>query len=117
MAFHLEQCPIWFTPRSTARTGYGRSLRTDRGGAVALFIGFLAPVFIGVLALGVEVASWEAATVSVQRAASVSAMAGAINYNSTGDVQKASMAAAQVAQLNGAAGAATPTWNVTTKTL
>jgi hypothetical protein len=119
MAFHLEQSLIRFMPRcdSLMRIASASSLATDRRGTAALFIGFLAPVFIGVLALGVEVASWEAATVSVQRAASLSAVAGAINFNSTGDLQKASMAAAQVAQLNGAAGAAAPTWNATTKTL
>ena len=118
MALHLGPLLIRFMRSDlTAKMIPENFLAIDRRGAVALFIGFLAPVFIGVLAPGVEVAGWEAAKVSMQRAASVSATAGAINYNLTGDLQKASMAAAQVAQLNGVAGAVTPTWNATTKTL
>src|SRR4051794_20305205 len=86
----------------------GRNMGRDNRAAVALFIALAAPVMIGVLALSLEVGGWAAVKISVQRAASVSALAGAINYNATSDPQKAATFAARMAQLNGASGAVTP---------
>jgi hypothetical protein len=64
-----------------------------------------------IVAMGVEVAGWEAAQVSVQRAADISALAGAINYQSSANAKTALTFAARIAQLNGGTGTATPSWN------
>src|SRR4051812_23340897 len=94
-----------------------RHIGRDHRAGTALFIALSAPVLVGVLALGLEVGGWAATRLSIQRAANVSALAGAINYNLTTDQQKATLTAARMAQMNGASGAVTPSWNATTKTL
>jgi hypothetical protein len=67
--------------------------------------------------MAVEVGSWAAAQVSIQRAADLSAVAGGINYLATGNKQTAATFAARIAQLNGGSGTATPSWNSGTNTL
>jgi hypothetical protein len=77
------------------------------------------PVFVAALSLGVEVSGWEATQMSVQRTADVSAMAGLMickansNCATAGSAQTAATFAARMAQLNGATGTTSPTWNTT----
>ena len=94
-----------------------RTLNLGRRASVAVWIAVMAPGLIMATSLGVEAASWAAAKVAVQRAADVSAVAGAINYLATSNQQTATTFAARMAQLNGASGTTTPTWNSTTHTL
>ncbi len=75
------------------------------------------PGLIVVIALGVESGSWAAAQMATQRAADVSAIAGAMNFKTTGNKQTAATFAARIAQLNGGTGTASPSWNAGTSTL
>ena len=87
----------------------------------------LFPVMIGGTALGVEVTAWGAAKMGLQRGTDIAAIAGALNYktstnytsitNIAGAQQTAAIFAARMAQLNGGAGTATPTWDANTLTL
>jgi hypothetical protein len=88
-----------------------------RRAAVAIWIAVMAPGLIMATAMAVEAGSWAAAQMSVQRAADLSAMAGAMNYMATTNAQTAATFAARMAQLNGASGTATPSWNSGTSTL
>jgi len=96
-------------------------------GSVTFSMGAALPVLVIGMAGSVEVTSWAATKVGVQRTADVAAVAGAINYrantnytttvNSPGAKQTAATFAARMAQLNGASGMAAPTWNANTTTL
>ena len=88
-----------------------------RRASVAVWIAVMMPGLFMAVALGVEAGGWAAAQVSVQRAADLSAIAGGINYVSTTNKQTAATFAARMAQLNGATGTATPSWNSGTNTL
>jgi Flp pilus assembly protein TadG len=89
----------------------------DRRGMVALMIGLAAPVLAMAVGIGVEVSRWSVAKMELQGIADAAAIAGALNYQQANDPQKATIAAAYVAQINGIAGMANPVWNATTKTL
>jgi hypothetical protein len=86
--------------------------------------GILAPVLVMSLAMGIEVTSWSLTKVELQRVADVAAWAGtaqyvaAINANNTAIVaaQSATKTAADLAEINGASGTSTRTWNATTLT-
>lgn len=92
-------------------------LAADRHGSVALITGILAPVLIMVLAMAVEVTSWSVSKVELQRIADVAAWAGASRYAATSNTQTATAAAADLAEINGVAGAASRSWNATTSTM
>ncbi|HEY1930527.1 MAG TPA: pilus assembly protein TadG-related protein [Acetobacteraceae bacterium] len=92
----------------------------SRRASVALYVALLAPVLAMSVGLGVEVSSWSATKVNLQRIADTASAAGAINYKNVGNAQTAATAAAYLAQINGASGtsgATNPTWNSGTKTL
>lgn len=96
------------------------SIRCRRA-SVALYVALLAPVLAMSVGLGVEVSSWSATKVTLQRIADTAAAAGMINYMGTSNAQSAATAAANVAviNLNGASGtySPTPSWNSGTKTI
>ena len=96
---------------------FGRKAGLGRRAAVAVWIAVMAPGLIMATAMAVEAGSWAAAQTSVQRAADLSAVAGAIDYLAAGKAQTAATFAARIAQLNGASGTTTPSWNSTTNTL
>ena len=84
----------------------------------------LTPGLLVAAALGIEVTGWMSAQVTLQRAADLAAIAGAMDYQSRSCTpadltcaQAVATSAARLAQLNGASGVATPTWNGATKTL
>ena len=95
--------------------------------SIAFTTAFAMPPLVMGTAFGVEVSSWGAAKVGVQRAADVAAIAGAINYktstnytslsNAAGAQKAAAIFAARMAQLNGAVGTVAPSWDATTLTL
>jgi hypothetical protein len=93
-----------------------RLLRARRA-AVAVWVAMLAPVLTTAVSLSMEVSNWAVVQVDVQGQADTAAIAGALNYKSTGNAQTAATAAARMAQLNGAQGTAIPTWNSGTSTL
>ena len=81
------------------------------------------PVLLMSVAMGVEVAHWSSEQLDLQRTADVAALAGASAYAravAAGQVPTASAvatAAADVAELNGATGAASRSWSAGSKTL
>jgi Flp pilus assembly protein TadG len=89
----------------------------SRRASVALYVALLAPVLALSVGLGVEVSSWSATKINLQRIADTASAAGAINYENVGNAQTAATAAAYMAQINGASGAASPTWSSSSKTL
>ena len=54
-----------------------RGLAADRRGAIALVAGIAAPVLLGAIALGVEVAHWSSVQLDTQRITDLAALAGA----------------------------------------
>ena len=94
-----------------------RCLAADRRGAIALVAGIAAPVLLGAIALGVEVAHWSSVQLDTQRITDLAALAGAQSAASGATTQEAANAAANVAELNGASGAAIRTWNAVTNVL
>lgn len=103
------------------RVAGGTVYRSERGlgrrASVGVWIAVMFVPMLMAVSLAVEVASWEAAQVSVQRAADLAATAGGMNYLATSSNQKAATFAARMAQMNGASGTATPSWNTTNNTL
>jgi Flp pilus assembly protein TadG len=99
----------------------GRCLGSDRRATVALWIALTAPTLTMAMGMGIEVSNWAAIKVDLQRAADAAALGGVIYYNGNTGLanlaQKAATHAAYIAQLNGIAGTAAPTWTVATKTL
>jgi Flp pilus assembly protein TadG len=83
---------------------------------VALMTAILAPVMIMTLAMGIEVTLWSLTKVELQRIADVAAWAGARQYVVAANAQSATNTAADLAEINGASGTATRTWNATTST-
>lgn len=92
-------------------------LPRERRAAVALVAALAAPVLLAAIALGVEVAHWSAVQLDTQRVADLAALAGAQSAASGASVQEAANAAANVAELNGATGADTRSWNAATRVL
>lgn len=107
-----------------------RTLLRCRRGSVAIYIALLAPVLAGAVALGVEVSSWAGVHEDLQRTADASAYEGALtcyNYvtqskgeetclNTNAGAQTAATIAAQLAEVNGATGTSSASWNAGTNT-
>lgn len=89
----------------------------SRRASVALYVALLAPVLSMAVGLGVEVSSWSAAKVKLQRIADTSAMAGMLDYNHLSNAQDAAKAADNLAQVNLGASTTNQSWNANTKTL
>ena len=71
---------------------------------------------LGVMGLGIDISYWGLVRIEQQRIADVAAIAGALSYQ-TADAKTAAAAAADIAEINGATGAASRAWNPTTYTL
>lgn len=100
---------------------YSRRMYRDRNGAIALFTVLVSPPLLMVLGLAIEVSRWTVVKLELQRAADQAAIAGAnqfyaVQHTSTA-ASVAANAAASVAELNGVSGAASRSWNNTTRTL
>jgi len=88
----------------------------DRRGSVAMMAGILAPVMVMTMAMGIEVTDWSVKNLELQRVADAAALAGAQQYVVSNNAQAATGTAANVAEMNGAAGQASRTWNASTLT-
>lgn len=99
----------------------GLRLVSERRGAVGLWVALMAPVLSAALGLGIEVSRWSAVQVDAQRNADVAAIAGAVYYNRNSGAanlaQNTATYAAHIAEMNGAAGTASPTWTGASQTL
>jgi Flp pilus assembly protein TadG len=101
------------------RQGHARiyPLLKCRKGSVALWVAVMLPGMVIALALALETSNWYGVQSGVQRTADAAALAGALNFQATNNAQTAATAAARMAELNGYAGTATPSWNSGTSTL
>ncbi|MDE2517175.1 MAG: Tad domain-containing protein [Rhodospirillales bacterium] len=101
----------------------GRAMRRartswrSRRGAVALWVGLMAPVLTMALGVGIEVTGWSADQVELQRTADLAASAGMMAYRIDANAQAAANAAANVAEINGIAGTTNRSWDATSQTL
>src|SRR6185312_2068645 len=89
----------------------------DRRASVSVWIAIVAPLLTLSLGLGVEVSGWTVAQLDVQRQADTASVAGALHYKQTSNAQTAATAAANLAQINGASGSASPNWDPASLTL
>lgn len=89
----------------------------DQRGGVAVIAGISFVPLVMVMVAGIEVNHWTTVKAEVQRTADLAALAGATEYLSTGDAQMSVNAAADLAELNDAAGGTTRTWNPTAQLL
>lgn len=89
----------------------------DRRGSVTMLVAVSMPAMVLLTGVGLEVSEWALATSRLQRSADAASVAGALNYGVSTSAQVAAGVAADVAEVNGAAGAASRSWNASTKTL
>ena len=89
----------------------------DRSGSVALMTALVAPGLIMMGGLAIEVSSWAAVKIDLQRQADIAAFAGLLDVAASLGAQVGANTAASVAELNGATGTATRSWNSNTGTL
>ena len=94
-----------------------RSIGNDCKGSVALWIAAALPALVASTTLATEAGSWVALQNRLQRAADAASVAGALIYKTKLNAQVAAGAAANLAELNGAMGTATRSWNSATNTL
>lgn len=94
-----------------------RKVRRDRRGGVAVLMTMAAPTLVMIVGFGVEVTHWTVVKLELQRTADVAALGGAAEYAIASNAQDAANAAASVAELNGATGATSRTWNAGSQTL
>lgn len=117
----------WFQKSYEARgcslkvgTGFrvvARKLGCDQRGSIVVITALVIPVLVMSAGMGVEISHWTVVKLELQRTADLAALAGAIEYAIASDASKAANAAANIAELNGAAGSTTRTWNPSTKLL
>lgn len=111
-------------PKSREPTGLGclaasalAALGCDRRGGIAVLTALVGPLLVMFAGVGMEITAWVAIQGGLQRTADVAAHAGGLVYFTRGSARDAANAAADAAELNGAAGAVTRGWNATTQTL
>ncbi len=92
-------------------------LNTDQRGSIAVLGAVLFAVLIGTAALAVDLGNWYVARVDLQRTADAAAISGAFAYAATPKAEIAANAAADTAELNGAQGASSRSWQAATLTL
>ncbi len=94
-----------------------RSLITDQRGSIAILGGILFVVLIGTAALAVDLGNWYVARADLQRTADAASIGGAFVLAGGAGGEVAANAAADTAELNGAAGGASRGWNAASQTL
>lgn len=103
--------------RKTSSSPRRVPLISCRRSSVSLFVAILTPVLAAMSGLGIDVSNWTVEQMRVQRAADAAAISGMIVYKQSSNARAAATAAARIAEINGVAGTATPSWNDSTKTL
>ncbi|MDE2006211.1 MAG: hypothetical protein KGI51_06575 [Rhodospirillales bacterium] len=89
------------------------ALAANRRGAIAIFAGIAMPVMLLGVALGVEISRWAAIQGEMQRVADLASLAGVQGLASNDTNAEAANAAANVAELNGATGSSSRSWDGT----
>lgn len=98
------------------RASIRRGLR-DRQAAIAILLGLAAPALVMAVGMGIEFAHWVAVSDELQRTADVAALAGGTQYYLSLSASGAANAAADLAELNGAAGGSSRAWDTSSQTL
>ena len=94
-----------------------RTVQRDERGVVAVWLAVMLPGLIMAISMGIEISNWAGGQIAVQRVADLSAMAGAMYYKTGGNARASASYAARFAQLNGANGSASPSWDAASNTL
>ncbi|MBC4019221.1 Tad domain-containing protein, partial [Siccirubricoccus deserti] len=89
-----------------------RPILADRKGLIAVATALMMPMFIGVAALAIDVSFWALRKTQLQRTVDFAARAGAQRYAATQDARRAADTAADLAELNGAVGGASRSWDL-----
>ena len=99
------------------RGASGRRLGRDRRAAIALIAALAAPALLLSVAMGIEVAHWSVLQTETQRIADMAALAGAESYGGGATAEQAAVAAANVAEINGATGTSDREWTAGSQSL
>lgn len=92
-------------------------LRRDQRGGVALMTAMSFIVILMCAGLSIDVSNWSLVKQELQRTVDLAAFAGAASFSSSNDAMGAANIAANLAELNGASGSTSRTWNAGTMTL
>ena len=119
MAFFQKPCGTSVCHRD-GRTGFrgvARKLKSDQRGSIIVISALVIPVLVMSAGMAVEISHWTVVKLELQRTADIAALAGATEYAIASNALNAANAAASVAELKGAAGSTSRTWNASTKLL
>ncbi len=89
----------------------------DRRGGVLIVMAVLLPVLLMCVGLGVDISRWSVVKQELQRTVDLAAYAGAADFAGSNDAQGAANTAANLAEMNGATGSTSRSWNSSTKVL
>src|ERR1700722_14110460 len=100
-------------PRASEGSAVWSALVRARRGSIAVWIAVMTPVLLIAVSMGVEVGSWAAASVSMQRSVDLAATAGVQGRPQTTPLTatQAGNLAARFAQMNGGAGTSSLSWS------
>ncbi len=102
--------------RMTIRAAVPGLVRDQRGG-VLVVMAVLIPVLLMCVGLGIDISRWSVVKQELQRTVDLAAYAGAADFAGSNDAQGAANTAANLAEMNGATGSTSRSWNLSTKTL
>ncbi|MBC4019300.1 Tad domain-containing protein, partial [Siccirubricoccus deserti] len=88
-----------------------RPVLSNRKEVVAVATALMLPAFFAVAALAIDVSFWALRKAQLQRTVDFAARAGAQRYAATNDARRAADTAADLAELNGAVGGASRSWD------
>lgn len=97
--------------------GAARRLGQDRRGSIVIIMALVTPALVMSVGLAIEVSHWTVVKLELQRTADLAALAGATEYKLASNASNATNAAASFAELNGAVGGTTRTWDSGAKLL
>ncbi len=100
----------------TIRAAVPGLVRDQRGG-VLVVMAVLLPVLLMCVGLGIDISRWSMVKQELQRTVDLAAYAGAADFAVSNDAQGAANTAANLAEMNGAAGGTSRPWNSSTKIL
>jgi Flp pilus assembly protein TadG len=89
----------------------------DQRGGVLVVMAVLLPVLLMCVGLGIDISRWSLVKQELQRTVDLAAYAGAADFAVSNDAQGAANTAANLAEMNGAAGGTSRPWNSSTKIL
>ena len=92
-------------------------LKRDQRGGIAVVTAVAFPVLVMCVGISIDVSNWSLVKQELQRTVDLAAFAGAADFSGSNDAQSAANTAANLAELNGAAGSTTRRWEPGTRVL